>query len=128
MIFNIICDIIYNMFNSLSTFHACLSSPMQALAEPVAAAEHDSEENQLLDPDDASDYADQYSCPNDPDSPGSINDENLEILAAILKQIPECIDKANFDRHEDSARSDSGELLKEIVVRYHSVISCNDII
>ena len=31
MIFNIICDIIYDMFNSLSTFHACLSSLMQAL-------------------------------------------------------------------------------------------------
>ena len=32
-----------------------------------------------------------------PDSPGGINDENLDILAAILKQIPECIDEANFD-------------------------------
>ena len=71
------------------------------VAEPVAAAEHDSEEDQLLDPDDASDYADQFPYPDDPDSPGSINDENLEILAAILKQIPEFIDKANFDRLSD---------------------------
>ena len=66
------------------------------VAEPVAAAEHDSEEDKLLDQDDASAYADQFLYPDDPDSPGSINNENLEILAAILKQIPECIDKANF--------------------------------
>ena len=39
-----------------------------------------------------------FPYPDDPDSPGSINNENLEILAAILKQIPECIDKANFNR------------------------------
>ena len=71
------------------------------VAEPVAVAEHDSEEDQLLDPDDASDYADQFPYPDDPGSPGSINDEYLEILAAILKQIPECIDKANFDRLSD---------------------------
>ena len=74
------------------------------VVEPVAAAEHDSKEDQLLDPDDASDYADQFPYPDDPGSPGSINDENLEILAAILKQIPECIDKANFDRLSDHKR------------------------
>ena len=75
------------------------------VAEPVAAAEHhdDSEEDQLMDSDDARDYhdADQFPYPDDPDSPGSINNENLEILAAILKQIPECIDKANFNRLSD---------------------------
>ena len=58
------------------------------VAEPVAAAEHDSEEDQLMDPDDARDYADQFPYPDDPDSPGSINDENLEILASALKIIP----------------------------------------
>ena len=68
------------------------------VAEPVAAAAHDSEEDRSMDPDDARDYADQFPYPDDPDSPGSINDENLEILAAILKQVPECIDKANFNR------------------------------
>ena len=62
------------------------------VAEPVAAAAHDSEEDRSMDPDDARDYADQF--------PYSDN-ENLEILAAILKQIPECIDKANFDRLSD---------------------------
>ena len=71
------------------------------VAEPVAAAAHDSEEDWSMDPDDARDYADQFPFPDDPDSPGSINDENLEILAAILKQIPECTDKANFDRLSD---------------------------
>ena len=58
------------------------------VAEPVAAAAHDSEEDQLMDPDDAHDYADQFPYPDDPDSPGSINDENLEILASILKRNP----------------------------------------
>ena len=58
------------------------------VAEPVAAAEHDSEEDQLMDPDNARDYADQFPYPDDPDSPGSMNDENLEILASILKLIP----------------------------------------
>ena len=69
--------------------------------EPVAAAAHHSEEDRSLDPDDARDYADQFPYPDDPDSPGSINNENHEILPAILKQIPECIDKANFDRLSD---------------------------
>ena len=68
------------------------------VAEPVAAAEHDSEEDRLMDPDDSRDFADQFPYPDDPDSPGSINDENLEILASIMKLIPECINKADFDR------------------------------
>ena len=71
------------------------------VAEPVAAAEHDSEEDLLMDPDDARDYADQFPYPDDPDSPGSINDENLEILASIMKLIPECIDKEDFKRLSD---------------------------
>ena len=76
------------------------------VAEPVAAAAHDSEDDRSMDTVDARDYADQFPYPDDPDSPGSvmINDENLEILAAILKQIPECIDKANFDRLSDHKR------------------------
>ena len=57
------------------------------MAEPVAAAEHDSEEDLLMDPDDARDFADQFPYPDDPDSPGSINNENLEILASIMKLI-----------------------------------------
>ena len=65
------------------------------VAEPVAAAEHDSEEDQLLDPEDASDYADQFPYP------GSINNENLEILASIMELIPECIDKEDFERLSD---------------------------
>ena len=58
------------------------------VAEPVAAAAHDSEEDRSMGPDDTCDYADLFPYPDDPDSPGSINDENLEILAAILKKIP----------------------------------------
>ena len=42
-----------------------------------------------------------YDMFNSPDSPGSINDENLEILASIMKLIPECINKADFDRLSD---------------------------
>ena len=88
----------YDMFNSLSTFHACLFSPMQALGfEWRNPLQHDSEEDRLMDPDDARDYADQFPYPDDPDSPGSINNENLEILASIMKLIPECIDKEDFD-------------------------------
>ena len=56
-----------------------------------------SEEDRSMDPDDARDYADQLPYHDDPDIPGSINDDNLEILAAILEQIPECIDKTNLD-------------------------------
>ena len=40
------------------------------VAIPVAAAEHDSEEDQLMDPDDARDYADQFPYPDDPDTAG----------------------------------------------------------
>ena len=68
------------------------------VAEPVAVAAHDSEDDRSMDPDDARDYADQFPYSDAPVSPGSINYANLEILAAILKLIPECIDKANFDR------------------------------
>ena len=83
-----------------------------------------------MDPDDARDYQDQLPYPEDPDSPGKINDENLEILAAILKHIPDCIDEEFFDRlsnllpHmepvQDATRTVQEaiccELLKEIVV------------
>ena len=102
-------------------------------AEPVAAAAHDSEEDRSMDPNDARDFADQFPYPEDPDSPESINHENLEILVAILKQIPECNAMRRQSKfrpfvrpsstygtssscQEDSARSDSCELLKEIVV------------
>jgi hypothetical protein len=54
-----------------------------------------------MDPDDSRDSADQFPYPDDPDSPGSINDENLEILASIMKLIPECINKADFDHLSD---------------------------
>ena len=101
-------------YEKLSFLISCMSCLSNAgvgvrVAEPVAAAEHDSvaaaehdsEEDRPMDPDDARDYADQFPIPDDPDSPGSINDENLEILASIMKLIPECINKADFDRLSD---------------------------
>ena len=68
------------------------------VAETIAPAERDTDEDRSMDPDDARDYEDQFPCPDAPDSPGRINDENLEILAAILKRIPECIDEEDFQR------------------------------
>jgi hypothetical protein len=53
--------------------------------EPIKSAARDSEEELSMDPDDASDYEDHFSCLGDPARPGSINNENLEILAAFLK-------------------------------------------
>jgi hypothetical protein len=49
-----------------------------------------------MDPYDARDFADKFQLPGSPGSPGGVNDENLEILAAVLKFIPECIDEADF--------------------------------
>ena len=71
------------------------------MAEPVAAAAHDSEEDLSMDPDDARDYEDHFPCPDAPHSHGRINDENLEMLAAILKSIPECINEADFQHLSD---------------------------
>ena len=90
-------------YEKLSVLISCIPFLSHAgagvrVAEPVAAAEHDSEEDRSMDPYDARDYADQFPYPDDPDSPGSINYENLEILASIMKLIPECINKADFDR------------------------------
>ena len=68
------------------------------VAEPLAPAAHcsDSESDWFMDPDDARDYADQFQLPGSPGSPSGINDKNLEILAAVLKCILECINKADF--------------------------------
>ena len=55
------------------------------MAETIAPAERDSDEDLSMDPDDARDYEDQFPCRDALDSLGSINDEIL----SILKQIPE---------------------------------------
>ena len=68
------------------------------VAETIAPVERDSEEDRSMDQDDARDYENQFPYPDDPDSPRRINEESFEILAAILKRIPECIDNADFDR------------------------------
>ena len=67
------------------------------MAKPTAPAASDSEEDRSMDPDDACDYVYQSSYPDDADSPGRINHENLEFLAAVLKCIPECIDELEAD-------------------------------
>ena len=66
------------------------------MADPIVPAASDSESDRSMDPDEARDYADQFQIPGSPGSPGGVNDENLEILAAVLKCILECIDKADF--------------------------------
>ena len=82
-------------YEKLSVLISCMSFLSDAgvgvrVAEPVAAAEHDSEEDRLMDQDDSRDYADQFPYPDDPDSPGSINDENLEILASTSGTLGHC--------------------------------------
>ena len=93
-------------YEKLSVLISCMPFLSDAgvgvqVVEHVAATEHDSEEDRFMDRDDSRDYADQFPYPDDSDSPGSINDENLEILASIMKLIPECINKADFDRLSD---------------------------
>ncbi len=68
------------------------------MSEPLAPAAHpsDSESDRFMNPDDARDYADQFQLSGSPGSPSGINDENLEILAAVLKCILECINEADF--------------------------------
>ncbi len=68
------------------------------MVAPHAPAARDSEADRSMDSYDACDYADQVLLPDSPDSPGGINDENLEILAAVLTCIPECIYEADFAR------------------------------
>jgi len=69
--------------------------------EPIAPAALDSEEDQSMDPDDARDDGDQFPCLGDRARTGSINNENLEILAAILKNIPECMNEEDLGRLSD---------------------------
>ena len=71
------------------------------MADPIVPPASDFESDQSMDPDEARDYADQFPYHDDPDSPGSVNDENRDILAAILKCVPACIDEADFKRLSD---------------------------
>ena len=72
-----------------------------AVADPIVPAASDSESDRSMDPDEARDYADQFAYHDDPDSPGSVNDKNSEILAEILESIPACIQEADFKRLSD---------------------------
>ncbi len=69
------------------------------LAETQVPAASDFESNWSMDPDDACDNnADQFPDLDGPDSPGRIKNctLNIDVLAAVWKRIPECIDKACF--------------------------------
>jgi hypothetical protein len=57
-----------------------------------------------MDSIEARDFADiliRNLDPDDPDGPGSTNDPNFAILAAILKSNPECIEAEDFERLSD---------------------------
>ncbi len=54
-----------------------------------------------MDSDEARDYADQFPYLDGPDSPGRIKDRNLDVLEAVLKFIPKCINNADFRRLSD---------------------------
>jgi hypothetical protein len=70
-------------------------------AEPQPTAASDNESDWLMDSDEARDYADQFPDLDGPDSPGRMNDQNLEVLEAVLKFIPKCINEADFYRLSD---------------------------
>ncbi len=69
--------------------------------DPQERAASDSESDWSLDSIEARDFADQNPDLDDPDSPGSTSDQNLAILAAILKSIPECIKSGDFKSLSD---------------------------
>jgi hypothetical protein len=86
------------IFNFLSVGEYFLvSTGVEArAAEPQPTAASDSESDWSMELDEARDYADQFPDLDGPDSPGRINDQNLEVLEAVLKYIPKCINKADF--------------------------------
>ena len=69
--------------------------------DPQERVESDSESDQSMDSIEARDFAVQNPDLDDPDSPGSTNNPNLAILAAILKSIPECIKSGDFESISD---------------------------
>jgi hypothetical protein len=54
-----------------------------------------------MDADEASDYADQFQDQPDLDSRGRINDQDLDVLEAVLNLIPKCITAPDFQRLSD---------------------------
>ena len=70
-------------------------------AEPQPTAASEIESDRSMDSDEARDYADQFPDLDGPDIPGRMNDQNLEVLEAVLKFIPKYINKADFHRLSD---------------------------
>jgi hypothetical protein len=89
-------------------------------AEPQLTAASDNESDWVMDSDEARDYADQFPDLDGPDSPGRINNRNLEVLEAVLKVNQNVSTKKIFIvyqtsgsclcAHKDSARSNCSEL------------------
>jgi hypothetical protein len=98
-------------------------------AEPQLTAASDNESDWLMDSDEAHDYADQFPDLDGPDSPGRINYRNLEVLEAILKVLPKCINKADFHclsdliPHQDPVCVPTRTVQEAIAVRFDT-ISC----
>ena len=98
-------------------------------AEPQPTAASDNESDWLMDSDEAHDYADQFPDLDGPDSPDRINYRNLEVLEAILKVLPKCINKADFHclsdliPHQDPVCVPTRTVQEAIAVRFDT-ISC----
>jgi len=58
---------------------------------PAIRTDHDSDSDRVMDPDEQRDYADQ-GPPSDSDLDG-----DTQILATLLKHIPECINTADIE-------------------------------
>ncbi len=90
----VISYVTYWLFCFFPSLHAFFSyaGNVNWVYDPQECAASDSESDWTMDSREARDFADQNPDLNDPDSPGSTNDLNLAILAALFKSIPEFIE------------------------------------
>jgi hypothetical protein len=64
-------------------------------------ATNDNASDRSMDADEASYYADQFQDQPDLDSRGRINDQDLDVLEAVLNLILKCITAPDFQRLSD---------------------------
>ena len=64
-------------------------------------ATNDNASDRSMDADEARDYADQFQDKLDLGSRGRINNQDLDVLEAVLNLIPKCITKTDFQRLSD---------------------------
>ena len=74
-----------------SNDHAVQVALAGADISPAIRTDHDSDSGRVMDPDEERDFADQRP-PSDSDLDG-----DTQILATLLKHIPECIDAADIE-------------------------------